>query len=194
MTCPATGWPRCARGASRGVAADPVARRPPAGTSPAPAARPAPSASASPALPADARPAPSAGYSGTPLPRKLGIKPGHVIALIGAPAGFAGTLEPLPERVTVQAGLAGDVPLDVIVFFVVQRAELAARLDRLRARMAPACGLWIAWPKRASKVPTDMSDQVVREIALQTGLVDNKVCAIDQVWSGLRLVIRRELR
>src|ERR1022692_2254503 len=106
MTCPATGWPRCARGASRGVAADPVARRPPAGTSPAPAARPAPSASASPALPADARPAPSAGYSGTPLPRKLGIKPGHVIALIGAPAGFAGTLEPLPERVTVQAGRA----------------------------------------------------------------------------------------
>jgi hypothetical protein len=176
------------------VAADPVARRPPAGTSPAPAARPAPSASASPALPADARPAPPAGYSGTPLPRKLGIKPGHTIALIGAPAGFAGTLEPLPERVTVQAGLAGDVPLDMIVFFVVQRAELAARLDRLRARMAPACGLWIAWPKRASKVPTDMSDQVVREIALPTGLVDNKVCAIDQVWSGLRLVIRRELR
>ena len=137
---------------------------------------------------------PPAGYSGTPLPGKLGIKPGHATALIGAPPGFADSLEPLPERVTVQAGLGGDVPLDVIVFFVVQRAELAARLDRLRARMAPACGLWIAWPKRASKVPTDMSDQVVREIALPTGLVDNKVCAIDQVWSGLRLVIRRELR
>jgi hypothetical protein len=170
------------------MAADPVARRPAADTGPAPAAGP------SPALPADARPAPPAGYSGTPLPRKLGIKPGHTIALIGAPAGFAGTLEPLPERVTVQAGLGGDVPLDVIVFFVVQRAELAARLDRLRARMAPACGLWIAWPKQASKVPTDMSDQVVREVALPTGLVDNKICAIDQVWSGLRLVIRRELR
>jgi len=137
---------------------------------------------------------PPAGYSGTPLPRKLGIKAGQAIALIGAPAGFADALEPLPERVTVQAALAGDVPLDVIVFFVVQRAELAARLDRLRARMAPACGLWIAWPKRASNVPTDMSDQVVREIALPTGLVDNKVCAIDSVWSGLRLVIRRELR
>jgi hypothetical protein len=170
------------------MAADPAARRAPADTGPALPC------GASPALPADARPAPPAGYSGTPLPRKLGIKAGHAIALISAPAGFAGALEPLPEQVTVQAGLAGDMPLDVIVFFVVQRAELAARLDRLRARMAPACGLWIAWPKRASKVPTDMSDQVVRDIALPTGLVDNKICAIDQVWSGLRLVIRRELR
>jgi hypothetical protein len=137
---------------------------------------------------------PPAGYSGTALPRKLGIKPGHLVALIGAPAGFADRLEPLPERVSVQAGLDGDTPLDVIICFVVQRAELAAELAGLRARMAPACGLWIAWPKRASKVPTDMSDHVVREIALPTGLVDNKVCAIDHIWSGLRLVIRRELR
>jgi hypothetical protein len=96
--------------------------------------------------------------------------------------------------VSVQASLDGDAPLDVIICFVVQRAELAAELAGLRARMAPACGLWIAWPKRASKVPTDMSDHVVREIALPTGLVDNKVCAIDHIWSGLRLVIRRELR
>jgi hypothetical protein len=139
-------------------------------------------------------PAPPAGYSGTPLPRKLGIKPGQMIALIGAPQGFADSLEPLPERVTVHSGLDGDVPFDVIVCFVVERTDLAAWLDRLRARMAPACGLWIAWPKRASKVPTDMSDHVIREIALPTGLVDNKVCAIDQVWSGLRLVIRRDLR
>ena len=83
---------------------------------------------------------------------------------------------------------------DVIVGFVTWRAELEAELDRLRARMAPACGLWIAWPKRASKVPTDMTDHVIREIALPTGLVDNKVCAIDETWTGLRLVIRRELR
>jgi hypothetical protein len=144
--------------------------------------------------PAGQRPSPSAGYSGTPLPTKLGIKAGHAIALIEAPPGFADSLQPLPERVAAQADLDGDVPLDVIVCFVLQRAELAAQLDRLRARMAPACGLWIAWPKRASKVPTDMSEHVVREIALPTGLVDNKVCAIDQVWSGLRLVIRRELR
>lgn len=134
------------------------------------------------------------GYSGTPLPRKLGIKAGHAIALIDAPPGFAGTLAPLPDPVTVLDGLAGDAPLDVIVCFVVWRAELASRLDALRARMAPACGLWVAWPKRASKVPTDMTEHVVREIALPAGLVDNKVCAIDQVWSGLRLVIRRELR
>jgi hypothetical protein len=81
-----------------------------------------------------------------------------------------------------------------MVVFVTWRAELEAELDRLRARMAPACGLWIAWPKRASKVPTDMTEHVVRELALPTGLVDNKVCAIDEVWSALRLVIRRELR
>jgi hypothetical protein len=135
-----------------------------------------------------------AGYSGTPLPGKLGIKAGQTVALIDAPAGFGDRLGPLPDPVTVQDGPAGDVPLDVIVWFVASRAELAARLGSLRARMAPACGLWIAWPKRASKVPTDMTEHVVREIALPTGLVDNKVCAIDQVWSGLRLVIRRELR
>ena len=139
-------------------------------------------------------PARPAGYSGTPLPAKLGIKAGHSIALIDAPPGFGGILAPLPDPVTVQGGLAGHEPLDVIVCFVVWRAELAAGLGALRARMAPACGLWIAWPKRAAKVPTDMTEDVVREIALPTGLVDNKVCAIDQVWSGLRLVIRRELR
>ncbi|MEP7025555.1 MAG: DUF3052 domain-containing protein [Actinomycetota bacterium] len=135
-----------------------------------------------------------AGYSGTPLPVKLGIRPGAAVALIGAPDGFASTLEPLPDGVTVGPGLAGSGPLDVIVFFTVQRDELAGQLAALRARMAPAAGLWIAWPKRASKVPTDMSDEVVREVALPTGLVDNKVCAIDETWSGLRLVIRRELR
>ena len=154
---------------------------------------PAPGAGMSPP-PDGAAPEPAAGYSGTPLPGKLGIKAGHAIALIDAPPGFAGLLEPLPDSVTVRGGLDGAGRLDVIVFFVAWRAELAARLDVLRARMAPACGLWIAWPKRAARVPTDMSDQVVREIDLPTGLVDNKVCAIDQVWSGLRLVIRRELR
>jgi hypothetical protein len=92
------------------------------------------------------------------------------------------------------AVLPGIGPFDVIVFFTVEQAELAGRLSELRARMAPAAGLWIAWPKRASGVPTDMTEDVIREIALPTGLVDNKVCAIDQVWSGLRLVIRRELR
>jgi hypothetical protein len=100
----------------------------------------------------------------------------------------------LPGPVLPGAVLPGTGPFDVIVFFTVEQAELAGRLGELRARMAPAAGLWIAWPKRASRVPTDMTEDVIREIALPTGLVDNKVCAIDPVWSGLRLVIRRELR
>jgi hypothetical protein len=151
-------------------------------------------------------PAQPAGYSGTPLPKKLGIKPGARVGLAGAPDGFGALLEPLPDGARVEAGAAaaagapaaaglpGTGPFDVIVFFTVEQAELAGRLSELRARMAPAAGLWIAWPKRASRVPTDMTEDVIREIALPTGLVDNKVCAIDQVWSGLRLVIRRELR
>jgi hypothetical protein len=134
-----------------------------------------------------------AGYSGTPLPRKLGITEGDELALIGAPEGFDDRLGELPG-VAVHTDLAGSARFDVMVVFVTWRAELEAELDRLRARMAPACGLWIAWPKRASKVPTDMTEHVVRELALPTGLVDNKVCAIDEVWSALRLVIRRELR
>ena len=135
---------------------------------------------------------PAAGYSGTPLPRKLGIKPGHAVAVVGAPPGFADGLA--SAGADVAEDLTGTDPLDVIVTFVRWREELEGQLPGLRRRMAPACGLWIAWPKRAAKVPTDMTDHVVREVALPTGLVDNKVCAIDQVWSGLRLVIRRELR
>ena len=138
------------------------------------------------------------GYSATPLPRKLGIKPGHLLALVSAPAGFAESLGDLPEVELAEARLAEGLDtlpaFDVIVFFVTWRAELEAELSRLRSRMAPACGLWIGWPKRAARVPTDVTDQVVRDVALPTGLVDNKVCAIDETWSGLRLVIRRELR
>jgi hypothetical protein len=139
------------------------------------------------------QPAP-AGYSGTPLPRKLGIGQDDTVALIGAPDGFDDTLGPLPEIAALHTDLADDARYDVIVDFITQRAELEADLPRLRSVMAPACGLWIAWPKKASGRPTDMTDQVVRDVALPTGLVDNKVCAIDATWSGLRLVIRRELR
>jgi len=135
-----------------------------------------------------------AGYSGTPLAKKLGIKAGHQLALVRAPPDFEKTLADLPENVRVQPGLAGKAPLDVIVAFVSKRAELERGLPSLRRRMAPACGLWIAWPKKASGVPTDMTENVIREIALPTGLVDNKVCAIDETWSGLRLVIRLENR
>ncbi len=134
----------------------------------------------------------SSGYSGTPLPAKLGIRPGHLVALVGAPAGFPARLGELPGT-EFYTGLPAR-ELDVIVFFTTSRAEFEAELGALRERMAPACGLWIAWPKRAARVPTDMTEHVVRDVALPTGLVDNKVCAIDQVWTGLRLVIRRELR
>jgi hypothetical protein len=133
-----------------------------------------------------------AGYSGTPLAKKLGIKEGHRVVLLGAPAGFAATLEPLPP-VIVATSLRG-APADVVVLFVTKRAQLEQKLDAVRAAMAPACGFWVAWPKKAAKVATDMTEQTVRDVALPTGLVDNKVCAIDDTWSGLRLVIRKALR
>ena len=124
----------------------------------------------------------TAGYSGTPLPRKLGIKDDSRVLVLGAPDGFD------------VGPTVADGPAEVIVFFTTERAELERRLADLRSAMEPAAGLWIAWPKKASKVPTDMTEDVVREVALPTGLVDNKVCAIDETWSGLRLVIRKELR
>jgi hypothetical protein len=137
-----------------------------------------------------------AGYSGTPLPQKLGIKEGHRVALVGAPAGF--DLGALPVGAALQRGLAGrgrsPPPLDVIVVFVKRRADLEAKLDTCRPRLAQSGGLWIAWPKKASGVATDIVEGTIREVALPTGLVDNKVCAIDDTWSGLRLVIRKELR
>ena len=135
-----------------------------------------------------------AGYSGTPLARKLGIGEGDEVALIGAPEWFEDTLRALPDVASVHTDLVEDARYDVMVAFVTRRAELEAELPRLRSRMAPACGLWIAWPKRSAGQPTDMTDEAVRDVALPTGLVDNKVCAIDDTWSGLRLVIRRELR
>ena len=136
---------------------------------------------------------PAAGYSGTPLWRKLGIKHGHVVAVLGGPPGLAEDLMAL-SGADVVAGLPATGPLDVIVTFVRWREEFKSQLPGLREGMAPAAGLWIAWPKRAARVPTDMTEHVVREVALPTGLVDNKVCAIDDTWSGLRLVIRRGLR
>jgi hypothetical protein len=135
-----------------------------------------------------------AGYAGTPLARKLGIGEGDEVALIGAPERFEDTLGELPDVASLHTDLADDARYDVIVAFITQRSELEAELPRLRMRMAPACGLWIAWPKRASRVPTDVTDQVIRDVVLPTGLVDNKVCAIDETWSGLRLVIRKQNR
>lgn len=135
-----------------------------------------------------------AGYSGTPLPKKLGIKDGHRVAFLSAPERFEDALSPMPLVTAVAHSLRGTAPFDVIVFFTKRRSELERRFGTLAGRLTPAGGLWIAWPKRASKVPTDMTEDVVREIALPAGLVDNKVCAIDEIWSGLRVVHRRENR
>ena len=121
----------------------------------------------------------TAGYSGTPLPKKLGVKPDSRVLVEGGPEGF------LPDVARVAEG-----PADVIVSFQTERAGVEEAIPRLRREMEPNAGLWIAWPKKASKVPTDVTEDVVREIALRHRLVDNKVCAIDDVWSGLRLVIR----
>lgn len=134
----------------------------------------------------------SAGYSGTPLPRKLGIKPGTRLGLIGAPEDFELTLGGLPDRVTIRRSARG--PLDVIVAFFTQRASLERRLPALPAALEPSGGLWISWPKRASGVTTDLTETVIRELGLAAGLVDNKVCAIDDTWSGLRFVVRLAAR
>ena len=126
---------------------------------------------------------------GTPLPRKLGIKPRARVALIDAPDGFDATLGELPDGVAVRRRLGG-TPNDVIVAFFMRSSLLERRLPGLCAALDPAGGLWIAWPKRASGVATDVTEHLVRALGLATGLVDNKICAIDQVWSGLRLVYR----
>ncbi|HVV81935.1 MAG TPA: hypothetical protein VHE35_02605 [Kofleriaceae bacterium] len=134
-----------------------------------------------------------AGYSGTPLARKLGIKPGHAVAVLGlAPASFEGRLE-LPEGARIFHQLR-PTPFDVIVLFVDRLAELEARFSKVLARLHPEGGLWVAWPKKSSRRPTDITEDVVRRVGLAGGLVDNKVCAIDEVWSGLRLVVRVENR
>jgi hypothetical protein len=127
------------------------------------------------------------GY-GAPLVRKLGIKADTRLGVIDAPSGFEAMLGALPEGVRIRRTARG--PLDVIVAFCVRSSRLKRRLPALRTGLDPSGGLWIAWPKRASGVATDLTENVVREIGLAAGLVDNKVCAIDEVWSGLRLVYR----
>jgi len=129
-----------------------------------------------------------AGYSGTPLVIKLGIKPGHRVALLQTPEGLDATLGELPADIIVVRQLR--TPCDVLVFFTKSRSELQKQFLRLMRHLDPAGGLWIAWPKKASGVATDLTEDLVREVALANGLVDNKVCAIDEVWSGLRLVVR----
>jgi hypothetical protein len=137
-----------------------------------------------------AKPSASAGYSGTPLVTKLGIREGHRLAVLDAPEGFDRTLGPLPAGVTGLSTLARGTPFDVVIRFVRSRAELVAGFAPITTRMQQAGAIWIAWPKKASGITTDMTEDVVREVVLPTGWVDNKVCAIDATWSGLRFVQR----
>ena len=137
------------------------------------------------------RPDPNpAGYSGTPLVKKLGIKAESRVALLRAPARFEDQLVGLPEGVTITRGLRGTRDFDVICCFAKREKPLREQLPQAIDRLADRGGLWIAWPKKSSGVATELSDGLVREIGLETGLVDNKVCAIDIVWSGLRFVRR----
>ena len=129
-----------------------------------------------------------AGYSGTPLVRKLGIKEDTRLGLFDAPAGFVDLLVGLDEQGVIRTR-AGS-PLSVIVSFHTERAHFERRLPGRLRSLDRDGGLWVAWPKKASKVPTDMTEDVVREVVLPLGLVDNKVCAIDETWSGLRVVVR----
>ncbi len=134
----------------------------------------------------------AAGYSGTPLARKLGIAAGSRVLVIDAPDGYRDWLAPLPDGVRFEAALSADV--DVVHVFASERAVLAARLGELRDRIAPAAAVWVSWPKKASRVPTDVTEDTLRELALPLGFVDVKVCAVSPVWSGLKLVIRKALR
>jgi hypothetical protein len=132
----------------------------------------------------------NAGYSGTPLAKKLGIKEGHEVATLGAPAHFADLLAPLPASVRVTSGLRGEGVRNVIIVFARTLHELDERFARARARLDPAGGLWVCWPKQTSELAGELRESSVRAQGLATGLVDNKVCAIDSDWSGLRFVVR----
>ncbi|HEX8863055.1 MAG TPA: DUF3052 domain-containing protein [Actinomycetes bacterium] len=130
----------------------------------------------------------SAGPSGTPLARKLGIRPDAVVGLLAAPPGIEELLAPLPDGVAIRRRAQGR--LDVIVLFATRRAALERRFGRAVEALEDDGGLWVAWPKKSSKVPTDLDFDEAQRLGLESGLVDNKICAIDQVWTALRFVVR----
>jgi hypothetical protein len=133
-----------------------------------------------------------AGYSGTSLAKKLGIKESSSVVALGAPDGYRDLLAPLPDGVAFGSQVAAST--DVVHLFVTQSEELAGELAVLRQAIRPDATVWVSWPKKASKVPTDVTEETIREVALPLGFVDVKVCAVTEVWSGLKLVIRKELR
>ena len=133
-----------------------------------------------------------AGYSGTPLVRKLGVRPNEYLIALNAPEHYARLLEDLPEGVKLTKRLTAGARF--VHLFVKERVELVTRLRELRRQLDDAGTLWISWPKKAAKVPTDITEDVIRAEALPLGFVDVKVCAVDETWSGLKLMIRRENR
>ena len=133
-----------------------------------------------------------AGYSGTPLSQKLGIKPGTIVVAIDPPENYRKLLEPIPSGVNFATRPVGKSKF--IHLFVTRRSELAKQLSILRHKIAPDAAVWVSWPKKSSGVPTDITEDVIRAVALPLGFVDIKVCAVDDTWSGLKLMIRKENR
>jgi hypothetical protein len=133
-----------------------------------------------------------AGYSGTPLAKKLGIKTGSNIFVDGAPMAYERLVDPMPDAVNMQSAI--DPSTDLVHLFSTSKAGLAGALKSAVRHLKPDAALWVSWPKKASKVPTDITEDAIRELAFPLGLVDIKVCAVDDTWSGLKLVLRRENR
>lgn len=132
------------------------------------------------------------GYSGTPLARKLGIKARTCMHVDSAPQDYLNWLAPLPEGVVFEPAVSASTQL--VHLFVDRRAHLESALLRARGQISSDAAIWVSWPKKASRVPTDITEDVIRDVALPLGLVDIKVCAVSDVWSGLKLMIRKELR
>jgi hypothetical protein len=133
-----------------------------------------------------------AGYSGTPLAKKLGIKESFVVATVNQPANYLELLDDVPPAVRFTTRV--ERKADLVHLFVTQRGELARALADYRSRLDPKTAVWVSWPKKASKVHTDITEDVIRDVALPLGFVDVKVCAVDETWSGLKLVVRLENR
>ena len=133
-----------------------------------------------------------AGYSGTPLAKKLGMGPASRVCVLHAPANYRELLPTLDPGVVLQA--SADSQTDIVHLFAERKAVLQAELAPLCRTIRPDAAVWVSWPKKASRVPTDITEDTIREVALPLGLVDVKVCAVSDVWSGLKLVVRKELR
>jgi hypothetical protein len=133
-----------------------------------------------------------AGYSNTPLTKKLGIKEGFKVPVIKGPAEYRALLAPLPASVAFTS--AASPSTNLVHVFATERTGLARLLPTLRKKLSPEAAIWVSWPKKSSQVPTDITEDTIRAVALPLGFVDIKVCAVTEVWSGLKLVVRKELR